>query len=102
MRWDLEEEMNNFNFPSQEQMIEELQAKNLGYDFQKGKHTITNRTPIDKLKQYYIADKLSKNLGDISKVDKLPYADIVTYSYPCFVPGTMVLTESGYKNIEDI
>lgn len=83
MRWDLEEEMNNFNFPSQEQMTEELQAKNLGYDFQKGKHTITSRTPIDKLKQYYIADKLSKNLGDISKVEKLPYADIVTYSYPC-------------------
>ena len=83
MRWDLEEEMNNFNFPSQEQMIDELQAKNLGYDFQKGKHTITSRTPIDKLKQYYIADKLSNNLGDISKVKKLPYTDIVTYSYPC-------------------
>jgi site-specific DNA-cytosine methylase len=64
-------------------MIEELQKKNLGYDFQKGKHTITSRTPIDKLKQYYIADKLSKNLGDISKVERLPYADFYTYSYPC-------------------
>lgn len=83
MRWDLEEEMKTFNFPSQEKMIEELQAKNLGYDFPKGKYTITSRTPIEKLKQYYIADKLSKNLGDISKVEKLPYADIVTYSYPC-------------------
>ena len=83
MRWDLEREMETFDFPSQEQMIEELQAKNLGYDFQKGKHTITNRTPITKLKQYYIADKLSKNLGDISKVERLPYVDFVTYSYPC-------------------
>ena len=83
MRYDIEEEMKSFDFQSQEQMVTELQAKNLGYDFQKGKHTITSRTPIDKLKQYYIADKLSKNLGDISKVDKLPYADIVTYSYPC-------------------
>ena len=83
MRWDIEEEMKTFNFPSQEQMVEELQAKNLGYDFPKGKHTITSRTPIEKLKQYYIADKLSRNLGDISKVKKLPYADIVTYSYPC-------------------
>lgn len=83
MRWDLEEEMKTFNFPSQDQMVEELQAKNLGYSFEKGKHTITSRTPIDKLKQYYIADKLSKNLGDISKVERLPYADIVTYSYPC-------------------
>lgn len=83
MRWDLEKEMETFDFPSQEQMVAELQAKNLGYDFQKGKHKITMRTPITKLKQYYIADKLTKNLGDISKVDRLPYADFVTYSYPC-------------------
>ena len=83
MRWDLKKEIETFEFPSQDKMIEELQAKNLGYDFQKGKHSITKRTPIDKLKQYYIADKLSSNLGDISKVDKLPYADIVTYSFPC-------------------
>ena len=83
MRWDLEKEIENFDFPSQEQMVEELQAKNLGYDFQKKKHAITMRTPITKLKQYYIADKLSKNLGDISKVERLPYADFITYSYPC-------------------
>ena len=83
MRWDLEKEMKTFEFPSQSQMIKELQAKNLGYDFQKGKHTITNRTSLTKLKQYYIADKLSKNLGDISQVEKLPYADIATYSFPC-------------------
>lgn len=83
MRWDLEKKMETFDFPSQEQMVAELQAKNLGYDFQKGKHKITMRTPITKLKQYYIADKLTKNLGDISKVERLPYADFVTYSYPC-------------------
>jgi DNA (cytosine-5)-methyltransferase 1 len=83
MRWNLEKEMETFDFPSQEQMVAELQAKNLGYDFQKGKHKITMRTPITKLKQYYIADKLTKNLGDISKVERLPYADFVTYSYPC-------------------
>ena len=83
MRWDLEKEMETFEFPSQDKMIEELQAKNLGYDFQKGKHSITNRTPITKLKQYYIADKLSRNLGDISKVERLPYVDIIVHSSPC-------------------
>ena len=83
MRYDLDKAMSEYDFPSQDTMIEELQAKNLGYDFQKGKHTITGRTPIDKLKQYYIADKLSHNLGDISKVERLPYADFYTYSYPC-------------------
>lgn len=83
MRWDLEEEMEAFEFPTQDEMIEKLQAKNLGYDFQKGKHSITKRTPLTKLKQYYIADKLSNNLGDISKVERLSYTDVVTYSFPC-------------------
>lgn len=83
MRFNLEEEIKNFNFPSQDKMIEYLQNKNIGYSFEKNKHTITSRTPITKLKQYYIADNLLKNLGDISKVDRLPYADLVTYSSPC-------------------
>lgn len=83
MRNDFENEFNAYNFPSAEDMISELQAKNVGYDFMKGKHTITTRTSIQKLRQYYLADKLSHNLGDISKVSRLPYADIVTYSFPC-------------------
>lgn len=83
MRIDFENEFNSYNFPSTEDMIAELQNKNVGYDFMKGKHTVTTRTPIDKLKQYYLADKLSRNLGDIGKVERLPYADIVTYSFPC-------------------
>lgn len=83
MRFNLEEEIKNFNFPSQDKMIEYLQNKNIGYSFEKNKHTITSRTHITKLKQYYIANNLLKNLGDISKVDRLPYADLVTYSSPC-------------------
>ena len=83
MRTDFAQEFSRYSFPSQEQMVADLQAKNVGYDFQKGKHTITTRTPINRLRQFYLADKLSKNLGDISKVGKLPYADFVTYSYPC-------------------
>lgn len=83
MRFNIDEAMKTYQFPTQDKMIEELQSKNLGYDFIKGKHTISSRTPINKLKQYYIADKLSNNLGDISKVERLPYADMVTYSFPC-------------------
>lgn len=83
MRYDLEKEIEVFHFPSKEIMVEELQAKNLGYDFEKGKHTITMKTNIDKVKQYYVADKLSRNLGDISKVEILPYVDMVIYSFPC-------------------
>ena len=83
MRFDIDKATKEYQFPTQDKMIEELQNKGFGYDFMKGKHTITSRTPINKLKQYYIADKLSNNLGDISKVKRLPYADMVTYSFPC-------------------
>lgn len=83
MRFDIDKATKEYQFPTQDKMIEELQNKGFGYDFMKGKHTITSRTPINKLKQYYIADKLSNNLGDISNVDRLPYADMVTYSFPC-------------------
>lgn len=83
MRFDIDKATKEYQFPTQDKMIEELQNKGFGYDFMKGKHTITSRTPINKLKQYYIADKLSNNLGDISKVDRLPYVDMVTYSFPC-------------------
>ena len=83
MRFDLEKEIVNYDFPDTETMIKELQDKNIGYSFEKQKHTITSRTPIPKLKQYYISDKLLKNLGDISKVERLPRANFVTYSSPC-------------------
>lgn len=83
MRFDIDKAMKIYQFPTQDKMIEELQSKGFGYDFMKGKNTITSRTPINKLKQYYLADKLSNNLGDISKVERLPYADMVTYSFPC-------------------
>ena len=83
MRYDLEKEMETYEFPSKEQMVSELQAKNLGFDFEKSKHTITMKTNEEKVKQYYIADKLSKNLGDVSLQKSLPYADIVCHTSPC-------------------
>ena len=83
MRYDLEKEMEVYDFPSKEQMISELQSKNVGFDFQKNKHSITMKTNEQKVKQYYIADKLSKNLGDVSLVKELPHVDIIVHSSPC-------------------
>ena len=102
MRFDIDKATKEYQFPTQDKMIEELQNKGFGYDFMKGKHTITSRTPINKLKQYYIADKLSNNLGDISKVKRLPYADMVTYSFPCFTGDMLVMTNDGLMKIKDI
>lgn len=42
------------------------------------------------------------NYGDISKVEKLNYADFWTYSFPCFTGNTLVLTDKGYKPIKEI
>lgn len=44
------------------------------------------------------------NYGDISKIDwnEVPDFDLLTYSFPCFVGGTLILTNSGFKKIENI
>lgn len=45
-----------------------------------------------------------RNYGDISKIDwnQVPDFGLFTYSFPCFVAGTLVLTSNGYKSIEQI
>lgn len=45
-----------------------------------------------------------KNYGDITKIDfkSLPDFDLLCGGVPCFVKGTKVLTNHGYKNIEDV
>ena len=74
------------NFPKKEDIIEYLQSKNVGYDYAKEKHTVTTRTPYKRLKLLYLADCLSKNKGDISKItpkDINEQLDVFTYSFPC-------------------
>jgi DNA (cytosine-5)-methyltransferase 1 len=43
-------------------------------------------------------------LGDLNDiaVESIPPHDILTGGFPCFVAGTKVLTDVGYKNIEDV
>lgn len=45
-----------------------------------------------------------KQLGDITKIrgDRIQPVDVITFGSPCFPAGTLVLTESGYKSIEDV
>ena len=71
---------------TKEGMVDTLQNKMLGYDFKNSKHTITERNNIEIVRDFYLADHLSKNLGDISKVKggDLPQGiDMLTYSFPC-------------------
>jgi len=70
------------NYPSEEQMKKELIDKNIGIDLKKGTNPIA-RLKGKRLKRYWLAMKISNNLGDISKITRLPYADFWTYSFPC-------------------
>jgi len=43
-------------------------------------------------------------VADVKKIDekKMPNFDILCAGFPCFVEGTLVLTNTGYKKIEDV
>ena len=80
-----------------------LMDRNIGWDFQKQKSSIP-RMKKDKLYKLYNACIEHNCLGDISIIDpnSIPDHDLFTYSFPCFVEGTLVMTENGFKKIEDI
>lgn len=82
------EMIENYDYPSKEEMIKTLTDKRIGYDFKNDKPYDWSKVARrkDKLKgieKYWLADKLSKNLGDITQIDSLPYVDILTYSSCC-------------------
>lgn len=91
------------DYPSEEEMRAELTEKNIGYVFEKNQPYNWNRVKGYNLKKYWLANKLNKNLGDISKVDVIKEEiDIFTFSFPCFVGDTLVLSDKGYKQIKDL
>lgn len=76
------------SYPNKEEMIKTLTDKRLGYDFKNDKPCdwakVSRRKDKTKgIEKYWLADKLSKNLGDMIKIDALPDCDMLTYSCPC-------------------
>lgn len=60
---------------------------------------------IDKyaIKSYEAMNGVTRNYGDITKVERLDYTDLLVYSSPCFTADTLILTETrGYQPIVDI
>lgn len=83
-------------------MIKWLTAKKIGFDFVKNKMPNWNRCNTKELYKYFRACKLNHNVGDIASCKELPYADLWTYSFPCFTGDTLVLTNRGYIEIKDV
>ena len=68
----------NDEVPSKEEMIAHLQPLNWW----------KNEKPLNleryaKLKELYLAQRLTNNLGDLNQLDDLPQADLITWSTPC-------------------
>lgn len=77
---------NYVNYPSREEMIEELKSRNIGMDFDKDKMYDWDKLLKKKTKEiekYWLAMTLQNNLGDISRIEQLPTADCWFYSSPC-------------------
>lgn len=77
---------NYTEYPSREEMAECLKKINLGYDPMKDKQYDWDKQAKGKrdlLNKAWLACKLNKNMGDISKIEKLPIADLWTISFPC-------------------
>lgn len=74
------------NYPTRQEMAQYLTDINLGYEPEKDKYydwfKLVKRKSKD-LEKYWLACKLTNNLGDISRIDKLPYADFWTVSFCC-------------------
>lgn len=73
-------------YPTREEMAQHLTNINLGYEPDKNKYYDWFKLVKKKskeLEKYWLACKLSNNLGDISKIEELPYADFWTVSFCC-------------------
>lgn len=80
------EMIENYHYPSVEDMKKHLTNLNIGYD--PDKHKIydwyKNGKKFEELvKKVYLACVLNKNLGDMSRITELPKADVWFTSTPC-------------------
>lgn len=73
-------------YPSKDEMVRQLTEINLGYEPEKNKRYNWEqfaKRKGDDIKKYWLANKLSNNLGDINQIEFLSYADLWTCSFPC-------------------
>ena len=69
---------------SDEEILEYLLQLNVPLDYKTFKNRASSMKK-DRLRDLYLANRMIKNFGDITKIDpaKLPDFDLFTYSFPC-------------------
>ena len=67
-------------------------------------YKVVGTSEIDKhaMRSYEAIHGPVDQLGDITKLERLPECDLVTYSFPCLTGDTPVLTSKGYMPIRSI
>ena len=83
------EDIENYQeYPTREEMANHLINKNIGYDYLKNKpydwHKLArSKDSKMRLQTVWLADKVNKNVGDITKVNIFPKCNLLTFSFPC-------------------
>ncbi|MGL4562706.1 MAG: DNA cytosine methyltransferase [Brevinema sp.] len=83
------------NIPAlKEDMIAELEHTNVPLDYRTFENK-ARKLKLPQLQDFHLANKLTKNFGDISRIDPkgLPDFDFFTYSFPC-----QDISVAGYQN----
>lgn len=94
-------------YPDRFTMARELTKMNIGFDFLANKPydwygLVTSVDNNMQLETAWLANKLNKNVGDISRVKDFPYCDLLTFSFPCLTEDQFILTKDGYKELRDV
>ena len=88
-------------YGSQAMALQRLKEDYPDFDYE-----VVGISEIDKfvVQAYEAVHGHCPNYGDISKIDwnNVPDFDLFTYSFPCFMADTLVLTNEGYKCITDV
>lgn len=92
--------------------LEQLKRENPDFDYELvawSEFDPMSKTPLEKQPAVMAHNALfpqwaDRNLGDMTKIDwtQVPDFDLLFYSTPCFVAGTLIHTSNGFKPIESI
>lgn len=91
-------------YGSQRMALERLKHDNPGFDY---KVLAVSEIEPAALRAYEAVHGDCPNLGDVSKVEWVKHPELrgvglLTYSFPCFVKGTLIHTSRGYIPIEEV